>query len=221
MTFQGRARLRPCWTCTWLWSQPPGTLVAGREWRCPYNRGCCDLPRGVDHPAERAGRGHGRVGAALRCPCPKAESSSGDAALPQWSQTLERGPRQEDRKRDWPEGLLRGTPMGTAPPAGRPCSHACPGHSVTAYTLGSVWERGTPQARGHTVPSPPAPSALRSAGHVPSNPGSQDRPEPPAEPAGSKPALNRATPLRWVRGKQAGHLPAGAPGGDYGGGGGD
>ena len=56
MTFQGRARLRPCWTCTWLWSQPPGTLVAGRAWRCPYKRGCCDLPRASSRPSTQEGR---------------------------------------------------------------------------------------------------------------------------------------------------------------------
>ena len=56
MTFQGRARLRPCWMCTWLWSQPPGTLVEGRAWRCPYKRGCCDLPRASSRPSTQEGR---------------------------------------------------------------------------------------------------------------------------------------------------------------------
>lgn len=48
--------LRPCWTYAWPWSQPPGTLVAGRRGRCPYKRGCCDPSREGSRSSTQEGR---------------------------------------------------------------------------------------------------------------------------------------------------------------------
>lgn len=131
----------------------------------PRVRPGADQP-GPPCPTERSGCGHSHCGVTPRCPRPKAGSSRRDAVLPQWSCTLGHRPCLEDNKWHWPGGLLRAMSTGIAPPGGRPCGHTRPGHVVTAYALGSMGERGIAQARGHTAPSPPAISALRSARRV-------------------------------------------------------
>lgn len=162
----------------------------------PRVRPGADQP-GPPRPTERAGCGHSHSGVTPRCPRPKAGSSRRDTVPPQWSCTLGHRPRLEEDKWHWPGGLLRAVSTGTAPPGGRPCGHMCPGHVVTAYALGSVGERGIAQARGHSAPSPPAISALRSARRVcTATLGARLHLSPhrglPAEPAGSRPALSRA-----------------------------